>query len=596
LLSACAALGPAGSAEAQARRATIPADRATVWRPGVVGGIPARTTICASLNASSYGNGSAEASSAIQAAIDACPAGQVVKLSAGTFRVNNHLLVAKGITLRGAGATATVLRKTNGATPGSYQPPNAQPIVVVGPNRWPGPDNATSRNLTSDGANGAYTVTLSSAAGFATGQFVLLDEDDYATATWTALPNRNGQPTSVRIFATDRVVWQRHNPAAPEDDPFPAANGWFSRPGRPLSEIKEVASVSGNSVTFTTPLHLAYKVSKAAQLTRFTGANVHVKLAGLEDLAVVGGSDGAVRFEAAAYSWAKNIGNSVWLGEAVAINNSFRVELRDSYLHDAAWPYPGGGGYAISLAKGSADVLIENNIVRQTNKVMVARSSGAGSVVGYNYMDDGLVGYDESWQEVGINGSHMAGAHHMLFEGNYSFNYDADNTHGNAIYHTVFRNHLSGFRRTYPGLANGRTGGLMYGSWWHSFVGNVLGRQGAMQSWVYEDASWPWGGPAVWKLGYDPIHWEQDADPKVLSTVFRDGNFDWLTGQVRWNAGAHALPASLYLTAKPAFFGALPWPWVTPTEAQKTFTLPAKARFESGNPFGSPDELMEDTF
>ena len=72
--------------------------------------------------------------------------------------------------------------------------------------------------------------------------------------------------------------------------------------------------------------------------------------------------------------------------------------------------------------------------------------------------------------------------------------------------------------------------------------------------------------------------------------------YDWLTGQVRWNAGAHFLPPSLYLSAKPAFFGALPWPWVTPTDAQKTFTLPAKARFESGNPFGSPDELSEDTF
>jgi hypothetical protein len=596
-LSASSFLAASAPAATIRGGAVIPPDRSTVWKPGVVGGIPLRTTVCATVNASTYGNGSAEASAGIQAAINACPAGQVVKLSAGTFRINtNHLLIAKSITLRGAGATATILRKTNGATPGSYQPQNAQPIVIVGPNRWPGPDNTTSRNLTADGANGAYSVTLASASGFAAGQFVLLDEDDYATATWTALPKRNGQPTSVRIFATDRVVWQRHNPAAPEDDPFPAANGWFSRPGRPLSEIKEVASVSGNTVTFTTPIHIAYRVSKAAQLTRFTGGNVHVKLAGVEDLAVVGGSDGAIRFEAAAYSWAKNIGNSVWLGESVAINNSFRVELRDSYLHDAAWPYPGGGGYAISLAKASADVLIENNIVRQTNKVMVARSSGAGTVVGYNYMDDGLVGYDESWQEVGINGSHMVGAHHMLFEGNYSFNYDSDNTHGNAIYHTVFRNHLSGFRRTYSGLSNARTGGLMYGSWWHSFVGNVLGKQGSMQTWVYEDANYPWGGPAIWKLGYNPIHWEQDADPKVLSTVFRDGNFDWLTGQVRWNAGAHSLPPSLYLSAKPAFFGALPWPWVTPTDAQKTFTLPAKARFESGNPFGSPDELSEDTF
>jgi hypothetical protein len=594
-LCALAASGAAIQAQAQPQgrlRPIIPADRLTTWRPGVQG-IPLRTTICATLNASTYGNGSAEASSAIQAAINACPAGQVVKLSAGTFRINtSHLLVSKGITLRGAGPTQTILRKTNGATPGSYQPTNAQPVIVVGPNRWPASDSSTSRNLAANAAAGAYTVTLASTAGFAPGQFVLLDEDNYNKGAWTPLPNRNGAPTAARIFATDRVVWQRHNPGAPEDDPFPSANAWFCRPGRPISEMKEIAAVAGNTVTFTTPVHISYRVAHQAQLTRYTGINVHVKLAGVEDLSVEGGSDGAIRFEAAAYSWARNVGNTVWLGEGVAINHSFRVELRDSFIHDAAWPYPGGGGYAISLAKGSADVLIENNIVMQANKVMVARSSGAGTVVGYNYMDDGLVGYDEGWQEVGINGSHMVGPHHMLFEGNASFNYDSDDTHGNAIYHTVFRNHLSGFRRTYPGLGNARTAGLMYGSWWHSFVGNVLGVAGQMNGWVYQDSNYPWGGPAIWKLGYNPIHWEQDADPKVLSTVLREGNFDYLTNQVRWDTAPKTIPSSLYLPAKPAFFGALTWPWVDPTGTQKLHTLPAKSRFVSGNPFGAPSELV----
>ena len=49
----------------------------------------------------------------------------------------------------------------------------------------------------------------------------------------------------------------------------------------------------------------------------------------------------------------------------------------------------------------------------------------------------------------GINASHMAGPHHVLFEGNYSFNADSDYTHGNAIYLTFFRNWLSGQRRSF---------------------------------------------------------------------------------------------------------------------------------------------------
>ena len=560
------------------------AERTTTWNPGVTGGVPGRKTVCATLDASSFGNGSSDASSGVQAALDACPAGQVVQLSAGTFLVNNsYLLIGKGITLRGSGPGATTLKRTNGATPGSYTPAVADPVVIIGPSRWPRPDESTSRRLAADGAKGSSSVTVANGGGFAAGQFVLLDEDNYETASWRSLPNRNGQPTSVQIWATDRAVWQRHNPPASEDDPFPEANGWFCRPGRPISEIKEVASVAGNVINFTTPLHIDYRVSHAAQLTRYTGQSVHVKGAGLEDLTVYGGGNGNVRFECAAHSWMRNVEDNVWLGEGVAIDNSFRVEVRDSHIHDAAWPYPGGGGYAISFANASSEVLIENNIVMQANKVMVARSAGAGSVVGYNYMDDGHIESDPHWVEVGINGSHMVGSHHMLFEGNESFNYDSDNTHGNSIYHTVFRNHLSGFRRSFPGMGNARAGGLMYGSWWHSFVGNVMGTETRMSGWAYEDLGTPWdGASSIWRLGYDPIHWEQDADPMVRSTVLREGNFDYVTNQVHWDTAAQAIPASLYLAGKPGFFGSLPWPWVDPTGTTKLYTLPAKARYDAG--------------
>lgn len=564
----------------------IPSDRMTTWNPGLnaVGGIPSRTTICTTINASTYGNGSQDASPGIQVAINECPVGQVVQLSAGTFTVNNYVLISKGITLRGAGAGATTLQKTNGATPDSYTAPDYQPLVIIGPNRWPSSDPTTSRNLTADGVKGAYSVAVSSGSGFAAGQFVLLDADEYNAASWQDLPNRNGVPTTVKIWASDRAVFMRHNPSDPVDDPFPESLGWFSRPNRPVNELKEIASVSGTVITFTTPLHTNYPTSKSAQVTRYTGGNVHVKHAGIEDLKVIGGSDGAIRLEAAAYSWIKGVEVTVWLGEGVAINDSFRVELRDSYLHDGAWSAPGGGGYAISLAGGSAEALVENNIILKANKMMVGRSAGAGSVVGYNYADDGHINYDLSWQEVGINGSHMVGSHDWLFEGNESFNYDSDNTHGNAIRMTVFRNHLTGFRRSFTGMSNARTAGLMFGSWWHTFVGNVLGIEAQMSGWSYENG----GSHSIWSLGYDPTHWEQDNDPKVLSTVIREGNFDYLTNQVRWDTSAQTIPNSLYLSAKPAFFGSYSWPWVDATGSTKLHTLPARARFDAGTPFAPP--------
>jgi len=50
------------------------------------------------------------------------------------------------------------------------------------------------------------------------------------------------------------------------------------------------------------------------------------------------------------------------------------------------WREPGGGGcYAIGVAKGSSEALIENNIMTDANKVMVFRSSCTGSVVGSSH-------------------------------------------------------------------------------------------------------------------------------------------------------------------------------------------------------------------
>ncbi len=98
----------------------------TVWNPGVAGGIPARTTVCRTVNPPG-----GDATATIQGAIDACPAGQVVQLSAGTYTINggNYLLINKGITLRGAGPGQTTLQKTDGAKPG-------QEATGPNPRRW----------------------------------------------------------------------------------------------------------------------------------------------------------------------------------------------------------------------------------------------------------------------------------------------------------------------------------------------------------------------------------------------------------------------------------------------------------------------------
>lgn len=587
-------------------------DRATRWQPGMMGagGLPSRSTICATLSPSGE---AIDDTAKIQAAINVCPIGEVVQLSAGTFLINDghYLRLNKGITLRGAGPGQTIIAKTNGAKPfQSAVSAKPSPLVVVGMSLFSTTQDNTNTKfsiaLTADAVKGEYTVKVADPSGFAPGQIVLLDET--SGAAWQKDPQGRGEIWAAPDW---RVVWQKHNPAvqfvddfAPEALPTTpqSAGSWFSRLDRPTAEIKEVASVAGSTVTFTTPIHTSYRTGHAAQLSRY--ALPHVVNAGVEDLTLTGGDAGNLRFNWAAKSWAKNVESTVWHDEGFAIHASFRVELREFYVHDAAWAQPGGGGYAISMSAGSSEVLIENGISVRANKVLVMRSAGAGSVVGYNYMDMGYINTQGYWIETGLNASHMVGPHHVLFEGNYGHNADSDNTHGNSIYLTFFRNHLRGIRTAFDNQAGGRIddaaqsrngprrcAGLMAYSYWTSFVGNVLGAAGQMDGWVYE-SSFADGKPAIWMLGWDAVS-PYPTDVKVNATTLRHGNFDYLTNTVKWDGeiADRALPASLYLTRKPAFFDAgrgYVWPWVDPVGATKLHTLPAKARYDAGTPFKQP--------
>jgi Pectate lyase superfamily protein len=590
----------------------LPADRATRWQPGMMGsgGIPLRSTICSTL---SPGDKTTDDTARIQAAINVCPAGQVVQLSAGTFLINDghYLRLNKGITLRGAGPGKTILAKTNGAQPfQSAVGAKPSPLVVVGVSLFSTTQDSTNATgavaLTADAVKGEYSITVTDSAGLVPGQIVLLDEA--SGATWQKDPQGRGQ---IWAAADWRVVWQKHNPSVQFVDDFApgalsttpgSAGSWFSRLDRPTAEIKEIASVAGSTVTFTTPIHITYRTGHAAQLSGY--ALPHVKNAGIEELTLTGGDAGNLRFNWAARSWAKNVESTVWHDEGIAIHASFGVELREFYVHDGAWAQPGGGGYAISMSAGSSDVLIENGIAVRANKVLVVRSAGAGSVVGYNYMDMGYINTQGYWIETGLNASHMVGPHHVLFEGNYGHNADSDNTHGNSIYLTFFRNHLRGIRGAFDNQAGGRIddaaqsrngprrcAGLMAYSYWTSFVGNVLGAAGEMDEWVYE-GSFADGKPAIWMLGWDAVT-PYPTDAKVNATTLRHGNFDYLTNAMKWDSAiaSRVLPDSLYLPKRPAFFDAgrgYAWPWVDPAGATKLHTLPAKARYDAGTPFAQP--------
>lgn len=182
------------------------------------GGIPARATVCATVNAATYGNGASDATAGIQAAIDGCPVGQTVLLSAGTFRTDSTITITKAITLRGAGAGVTVLEKTNGA----YKPvgdwPQSQPtpaseaaIIRIGNSQFPHFQNTGVKTLTANAVQGQTSVTLNNTTGLSVGQYVEISEDQFFTGGWRALGTvESGAANRWEVWSGDRVAFARY--------------------------------------------------------------------------------------------------------------------------------------------------------------------------------------------------------------------------------------------------------------------------------------------------------------------------------------------------------------------------------------------------
>jgi len=131
----------------------IPQSRRTDWTyTGVPGGIPKRTTICATFNAGAT-------VAAINSAISSCNNG-VVKLNAGTYNVSGLKVSRSNVTLRGDGADKTILKGGD--------------IVDLGA----GGNIDTGTAITGGGAKDSRTFTVASTTGLSVNQMIEIDRDD----------------------------------------------------------------------------------------------------------------------------------------------------------------------------------------------------------------------------------------------------------------------------------------------------------------------------------------------------------------------------------------------------------------------------------
>jgi hypothetical protein len=549
----------------------IPADRLTVWNPGIPGGIPAVTTVFRTIDAATYGDDRTDATAvindALKAAGAAASAGRrlVVYLPAGRYRVTAAInLKHSHVVLRGAGPGLTHVRldtkdEVSAVRMGVFWPDYRPAIAVVG-----------------SVPKGARSITVADASGIQAGDVIQIDQLD----------------DQSYVARGDQIYFKRG--PRQTDAMGPSSPDGYRSVGQQL----EVASKQGNTLKLSGPTHIAFDAAFSPQVFKTATTREGepgTRYIGLEELRVTGGTNNNIFLMNVAYGWIKNVESDGdpargpgMTGAHVATIHAYRCEVRGCYVHHARKIDPGGGAYGIGVSNQSSDNLIEDNIVRFLNKPIVVSGSGGGNVVAYNYVDDAIIAHHKTWQESAIDANHGSFPHHDLFEGNDAPNIGSDSTHGNAGWQTFFRNRATGMNGTAPRSLNIRAVGVDGFNREHTFVGNVLLQPGLVVDGarpVLLSTSRATGGvPAVYRIGASSLGGPYEAfdDGTALRLLLRHGNFDYVSGTVEWAAGlSRDLPPSLYLTAKPAFFGAELWPFVDPLREPKVGVLPARKRFEA---------------
>ena len=541
----------------------IPAERRMDWTPGVnvgvPGGIPQRTTIGATVDAARYGTGLVDASGAIGAAIDACPAGQVVFIPAGTYRIDNRVYrpYASNITLRGAGMGRTVLKAN---TKGQ--------VLLFGTSDWPRPTAGLA--ITGGAMKGSEVLTVADTSTIAVGNLVRVEQDNapYVAST-------SGLRPDVRL----------------------------------MSAVFRATAKTGTTVTVAPPLPFDFTLSPRLVPYKIPP----LSNTGVEDLTIdCNATSGiGISFEQCWGCWIKNVEIAGSLSRQMLLVRFVSGEIRRCYTHDCIGGGPNHEG--IDFYEDGSFNLIEDNITYNGGfpGIILGDSKGGctGNVIAYNFSYAGNVG-TPTMAGMDISVSH--GPHNMmnLVEGNIAGGIGSDGYFGSTSHITFARNWCTA---THPTAAENLIA-VNVGRWntYFNVVGNILGTNGFSSQGLFQPET-PFGyeKQVIYKIGFPNMgnngfsgtwvpttppdyrsQWAnqpdrrspQELDLNVKNTMIRHGNYDFLTRAVEWNPAIadRALPSSYFRASKPAYFGDLAWPPFDPASPPAAFDEANVCRIPAG--------------
>jgi hypothetical protein len=545
----------------------------------------------------------------ISAAMQACPANEVVQLGAGTFALSAGLAASNSnYTLRGLGANSTFLTFSGHGSSLAFCPENASGggnicISSTDTNYVEGPSNTATFSGT-NGVSGTYTqnsnsLTLVGLSGTApvVGQAIILDEiDDQSDA--------GNLYVGCEIYDSSPACYNG------------AGTGGYARNGSSLSTIRgqqqmvTVTSISNVGGTYTlgiSPgLYAAnWATSKSPQAWWATHPVSNV---GIEDMSIDISGDNptdsshtatpAIVFFNCNGCWIKGVRSIMTTMPNATAQSQFEFyqcahcEAWGNYIYGNVLYASSGQEYdeysiAVQIA---SDLLVENNIVQYPSNFALSSSDCEGCVWDYNF------GAGSAFFQTNLWNNQNAQPHALnlygLYEGNIGNGLYADSFHGNHELLTWFRNRADGIQQNGSTLTTTNTIPIIVnpGSRYFNFIGNVFGTPGYHNTYKSTPASFANKNTSIYSLGVYQ-QGNNPTDPLTSTTSMFWGNYDTVTAANRFCGSATlpsycggisevpstGLPSGLYenpvpasTTLPPSFIYSVIPSWWTPGKAWPT--------------------------
>jgi hypothetical protein len=547
----------------------IPASRRTDWGyAGVRGGIPTDWPVAGSVTDPPYsavGDGLADDTGAIQAWINAAPAESVLLFPPGTYRTTKPLTCRKALIFRGVKPDKDVRPSISRiVNDGSTD------IFIIGASSAFKP---VSVPLVSGFVKGSTTVRASSVSGFSVGDYVLIDQLNDTTGIYTGF--------EVTKYGVGTATW-----VSREDG------------NRAVGQYCLVTAISADTITFTPPLNATYHSALSPQISRqlYQSSNVGFERLYIEDRGNSASGRHTLNLNNVRNFWVTDCEFNKSLNGFIYVNRSLFGDIHGNWIHDGI-QHLQNRSYGVEIGTQSAAILVYDNVMGpNVRSPFHAQWGASGCVYAYNYCNPEKINDASPGTTIpDYSGNH--GAHPMmnLFEGNYGNAFRSDFLFGSSSHYTLFRNYFYG---NSPSFTNGTACvDLQRAQTFYNVVGNVLG--GGRNSTYYFQASWLDGLVASFSkayirtLGYYNNGLGGPGSTAPKDTLIWHGNYDSVNKTTLWDPSNsdHTLPASLYLSAKPPWWGSLPWPAIGPDVEGRVNEIPAQVRAKSYIRPGAPQNV-----